>query len=166
MKRRWIILCFLVVAVALGAWLIFSGKPAGRVSVRFLGYDTNEWGGRSILLWITNGHDFPVHCWFPVVTDYSGGQGFHHEYMDIAPHSALSQGFSPIKTDGVPATVWQVEVKVLSLRPRTRTEKRRSELAKWLRDRRWEWLDHLVDPVKIETVLSEPIAFPPEAKQE
>lgn len=65
MKRRWIILCFLVVAVALGAWLIFSGKPTGRVSIRFLGFETNDWGRRVAQFSITNGHDFPVWCWPP-----------------------------------------------------------------------------------------------------
>ena len=166
MKRRWITLGFLLAAAALGAWLIFSGKPTGRVSIRFLGYHTNDASNRSVLLWITNGHDFPVHCWFPVVTDYSGGRGFREGREDIGPHSALSQHFFPLQKGQVSTSVWQVEVEARSLKPLTRMEQRRLGLANWLYNRSWNFLARFVDPVHTETVLSEPIVLPPEIKRE
>lgn len=166
MKRRWIALGFVVVALALGAWLIFPAKPEGQVSIRFLGYHTNDFNERSVLLWITNGHDFPVECRIPYATNSSDIGTIVNAYKVIEPYSTLSHRCFPEQLVEVPASPWQLEVIARSMRPYTKIEKLRAELGMRLAKRNWESLGRFVDPMHLETVLSEPIPPPPEIKQE
>ena len=161
MKRRWIVLCFLVVAVALGAWLVFSGKPEGRVSIRFLGYDTNTLNECLVRLWITNGYDFPVMCMYPVGKYPTPAQGIAHSIEKIGPHSDTSVRFFPEQPDRISASPRQLAVRVCPAPRSTRTEVLRRESGMWLRNRGWHSLGRFVDSERWETVLTEPIVFPP-----
>jgi hypothetical protein len=165
-KRRRIALGFLVAAVALGAWLIFSAKPAGRVSVHFLGFETNAANERSAVLWITNGHDFPVLCWFPKATNHARIAGNGEARVGIDAHSALSRRCFAEQLAQISASTRQLEIDVLWVRKFTRMERLRIDLGEWLYYRRWRSLSRFVEPVNKETVLSEPIVFPPEIKRE
>ena len=166
MKRRWITLGFLMVALALGAWLIFSAKPAGQVSIRFLGYHTNDANEVLVRLSITNGYDFPVMCMYPVGKYPNPAQDIAHSIEKIAPHSDTSVRFFPEQSDRISASPRQLAVRISPVPRSTRTEVLRRESGMWLRKRGWHSLGRFVDPGRWETVLSEPIVFPPEARQE
>ena len=166
MKRRRIALCFLVAAGVFGLWCIFSGKPAGRVSIHFLGYHTNDANNCSILLWITNGHDFPVMCMYPVGKYPTPAPGIAHSIEKIGPHSDTRVRFFPEQSDQISASPRQLAVRVSPAPRSTRTEVLRRESEMWLRNRGWHSLGRFVGPDRWETVLSEPIVFPPEIKRE
>jgi hypothetical protein len=170
MKRRRIALGFLLVAVALGAWLIFSGKPEGRVSVRFSGYDTNEANEVLVRLWITNGYDFPVLCMYPVGKYPAPAPGLAplekiaSSIEKIGPHSDTYAHFFPEQSARISASPRQLAVRVSPAPRSTRTEVLRRESGMWLRNCGWHSLGRFVDPTRWETVLSEPIVFPPDEK--
>jgi hypothetical protein len=166
MKRRWIALGFLVVAVALGAWLIFSGKPAGRVSIRFLGYHTNEANECYVEFSITNGYDFPVWCLLPVTKNNPGTVVIVEAQKAIDPQSALSHRVLPKQLTQIAPGTGRLEVEAWRIRPFTRTVTMRQELSDWLLARKWKSLSRFVEPARPDTVLSEPIVFPPEARQD
>jgi len=161
-QSRWIVFALLLAGLGIGAWIILSMPPKGRLNIQFLDYRTNTWGDRALRVRITNEYEFPVYCSVRVVS--RRGTETPPTVETIEPNAAIHHRISSDPAQPVSGDTWRIAIVAHHMRRPTALDNLRTRSAFELKALQLDRLSHFVrprvKPLKPEIVESAPIPLP------